>query len=234
MFHLHVDTLESGVKVRVQMIGHNHEIIADSQDFDYNHIMFAQVAPQGSPSDAIAYPFSLVLLFEHEHHKHDMSEPDCPKIEIHFTVEPVNFHVDSITCTDDELKHAKNQDFSRHYTFGRDSQIVEQKLVMPSTWLKEAAGRHPESFLTKGEHGENGKFALIEIELNLQSSGVFSTLVATDFSDLIVSIALFEKDKYGANEPLYIEKNNVLDDMEHKDDRWSQQDKDFNTAHDSQ
>lgn len=59
-------------------------------------------------------------------------------------------------------------------------------------------------------------------------------MVATDFSDLIVSIALFEKEKYEANEPLYIEKNNILDDMEHKDDRWSQQDKDFNTAHDSQ
>jgi hypothetical protein len=39
---------------------------------------------------------------------------------------------------------------------------------MPSTWLKEAASRHPESFLTKGEdHFDEKKFALIEIEVDM-------------------------------------------------------------------
>ena len=32
-----------------------------------------------------------------------MGMPDCPKIELHFIVEPSKIHTESLECTDDEL-----------------------------------------------------------------------------------------------------------------------------------
>jgi hypothetical protein len=138
--------------VRAQIQDAHKQIVKDTDDYDYDHLVFGILHPRSSPSVAFDQPYTLILFFEHEHHKHDMSEPDCPKIEIHFTVEPVNFHVDSITCTDDELRHSKSEEFVRQYTLGRETQIVEHTLVIPSTWLKEGKSQHPESFLYEGEH----------------------------------------------------------------------------------
>lgn len=32
-----------------------------------------------------------------------MDMPECPKIELHFIVEPAKMHTESLECTEDEL-----------------------------------------------------------------------------------------------------------------------------------
>ena len=79
----------------------------------------------GDPAKATEHPFTLVIEYEHEHHKSDPNGLTCPKVEVHFVVEPVNFHIDSIECSTEELDKAKEQDLVRSFEFGsRHNDIV--------------------------------------------------------------------------------------------------------------
>ena len=156
--------------------------------------------------------------YEHEHVKRDASGLDCPKIEVHFVVEPANFHVDSLTCSHDEIAKAKNQSLQRSFNFGRDQkQIFEQSLVMPSTWIKQK--QHPDSFLRFQEQWQN-KFAEITFDLELRSPGILSVIAASDFSDMFVYISIFEKENY-PHVPLQIEKGFLIDNVELNDDHYA-------------
>lgn len=91
------------MKVRWSIFDENHEEVASKKEFLGSTIGFGMLTPLGHPDEAMNKPYSLVLEYEHEQHNSDMGEPECPKIELHFIVEPAHFHTESLECSAYEL-----------------------------------------------------------------------------------------------------------------------------------
>lgn len=65
---------------------------------------FGMITPKGKPEEAKKKPYNLVLEYEHEQSHTEMGEPECPKIEVHFIVEPAKMHVESLEYSDYEIE----------------------------------------------------------------------------------------------------------------------------------
>ena len=126
-------------------------------------------------------------------------------------LEPAHFHTESIECTDEQLEHARSQDFPTKLDFDTESHVSEQTLVIPSMWLQEA-GNHKGSFLTESK---NKQMVKMDIDIKMRYPGLLSAIIAADFS--VVSPYLGVQDMETI-EYLSIEKNYMLDDVEINED----------------
>ena len=83
-------------------------------------------------------------------------------------MEPANFHVDSIQCSQEEIDHISDQDYSHKLTLDRDPLIMEKKLVLPSQWIDHyQIHNHPESFISFAP-GYEDSIAELKIELDIR------------------------------------------------------------------
>ena len=183
------------------------------------------LTPTGHPDHAYDEPYSLYIEYEHLHHNHVLEGPPCPKIELHFVVEPAHFHVDSIECTAEELEVAHTHELPEHIILGHDTHVEEHTLVMPSTWIKEE-GQHPESLFTVSEEWDD-LVATIDVDITVERGGIFSAIAATDFSNLFVYMTLYDHENL--LQPLAEERSFILDDVEMEEDHWAK-DGDMNVA----
>lgn len=71
VFHLYLNTLESGVRVHYSILDHNNEVISQDSDYKESSLNFGMITPLLNPHEAMANPYTLLLLYEHEHHHHD-------------------------------------------------------------------------------------------------------------------------------------------------------------------
>ena len=115
----------------------DHEVVSSDDTYYGSATAFGTLTPLGHPDQALEKPWSLQLQYEHEHEKHAFTEPPCPKLEVHFVVEPARFHTESLECDATELDMAKSQEFERTYTFDREDHVSEDTLILPSYWLTE-------------------------------------------------------------------------------------------------
>ena len=53
MFHLHLNTLDSGVKVRYSIMTHDHEIVYREENFAVSHQGFGMITPTHHPKEAM-------------------------------------------------------------------------------------------------------------------------------------------------------------------------------------
>ena len=149
------------------------------------------ITPLGHPDEAMEKPYTLLLEYEHEHHKHDSGEPECPKIEVHFVVNPAHFHVEALECSEDDLESAKQQELSLKYKLSEDL-VLETPVILPSTWLTDAEAHHKESLFTFSE-GWGDKMATIAIDLTVERQGIYSALVGSHFSAMNAYISLTDR-----------------------------------------
>ena len=102
MFRIHLNTLESNVKARWAILDEDLEVISHQVEYLETTTGFGMLTFSGLPSEAIEKPFTLLIEYEHDHQlRVDADVPPCPKIELHFVVEPAHFHTESIECTPD-------------------------------------------------------------------------------------------------------------------------------------
>jgi len=200
--------------VRYSIMTHDHEIIFENQEFQVSHAGFGMITPSFRPNLALDKPFIIRLEYEHEHNKNDFSLIDCPKVEVHFTVEPANFHVDSLRCSLDDITDFENQEFFTHVTLDRDPHMSEHKLVLPSVWVE--PNNLKESFITFTP-GMEETLAELKINLDVRTPGIFSAIVASHFSDVFGFISLYEVERY-PHVPIMTEKSFLLDNVEHDSD----------------
>lgn len=84
---------------------------------------------------------------------------------------------------------------------------------MPSFWFSEK-DKHPDSILTVKE-GSDDKMVSINFKINVERPGIFSSIIATDFSDLNVFMSL---KNINSNSLVSIEKSYMLDSVETNDE----------------
>lgn len=71
VFHLLLNSLDSGVKIHYAILDHNNEVVAQDSDYKDTSLNFGMITPVLNPTEAMTHPYTLQLLYEHEHHKHD-------------------------------------------------------------------------------------------------------------------------------------------------------------------
>ena len=96
MFRLYLNTLDSNVKVRYSIMNSEHEVVASEAEYLDSTVGFGMLTPLDPHEGALDAPFTLLLEYEHEHGKRDLGAPECPKIELHFVMEPAHFHTESL------------------------------------------------------------------------------------------------------------------------------------------
>lgn len=99
VYHLFLSNVDSNVKIKFTIYDSQREIVAKKTEFIENDVSFGSLVPSGRPQDAEHEPWTIHLEFEHEHQMNLLDEVECPMFEIHFIVEPVHFHVDTLECS---------------------------------------------------------------------------------------------------------------------------------------
>ena len=102
MFHLLLNSMDSGVKVKYQILDHNNELVTQNVEPEDRIVGFGVLTPLLNPKEALEHPYTLQLLYEHQHHKSDGTVPECPKVELHFVLEPAREHAQALQCDDSE------------------------------------------------------------------------------------------------------------------------------------
>ena len=176
---------------RWAILDHDQELVSSDSDYLGSTVAFGMLTPLGHPDEAMANPYTLRLEYEHERHKAEPGEPECPKIEVHFVVEPAHFHVEAMECQDEDLESAKQQELSLKYKLTEDL-VLETPVILPSTWLTEADDHHKESLFTISE-GWGEHMATIAIDLTVERQGIFSALVGSHFSAMNAYISLKDR-----------------------------------------
>lgn len=115
----------------------DREIVSGHKDFLERSTGFGMLTPTGEPDKAMEHPYTLKIEYEHEQTHEEMGEPECPKIELHFVVEPAKMHTESLECTDYELEKADSQQFDKSYVFDSDDIVIEKSIIIPSTWVSD-------------------------------------------------------------------------------------------------
>ena len=75
IYKLYINTLDSSVKAKYVILNHNQEVVKQQHDFLGSTVAFGMLTPVDRPEDALDLPYTLVIEYEHEHHKNSMESP---------------------------------------------------------------------------------------------------------------------------------------------------------------